>query len=127
MTDDGITVEETVVIITADTEAEATIEEMVVTAVVEAGAVGIQGPASIVPGPKGDQGDPGADGQNFSYDYNQVVPAATWVIVHNLGGYPNATVADSAGSVVEGDITYDNPNQLTIQFAGAFSGSAHLS
>lgn len=62
-----------------------------------------------------------------AYTHTQGVPANPWVINHNLGFYPNATVLDSANSVVEGDITYPSPNQMQILFSGAFSGVAYLS
>lgn len=67
---------------------------------------------------------PGAGG---SFTYTQTTPSATWVIVHNLGFYPNVTITDSAGDEVEGDVQYDSVNQVTLSFASAFSGVAHLS
>jgi hypothetical protein len=36
------------------------------------------------------------------------------------------TVIDSAGEEVIGNITYDDQNQVTITFSGAFKGSATL-
>jgi hypothetical protein len=50
-----------------------------------------------------------------------------WEIDHNLGWYPNITVIDSAGSIVEGEISYTNENSLVLSFASAFSGNAYLS
>jgi hypothetical protein len=49
------------------------------------------------------------------------------VINHNLGFKPNVTVVDSAGTIYEGEITYTNPNSLTVSFSAAFSGKAYLS
>lgn len=61
-----------------------------------------------------------------SYHHVQGSPDVTWDIVHNLGIYPRVTVIDSAGSVVEGDVTYLSPNELTIDFSAAFAGEAYL-
>lgn len=61
-----------------------------------------------------------------TYIYDQTTPSATWVIQHNLQKYPSVEVVDSAGTVVEGGISYDNDNQITITFVGAFSGKAYL-
>ena len=62
-----------------------------------------------------------------SYVHNQTTPASTWVIVHNLGFYPQAQVEDSAGTDIEGDPTHNSVNQMTIVFSAAFSGKAYLS
>jgi hypothetical protein len=56
--------------------------------------------------------------------HEQSSPSASWAITHNLGKYPSVTVVDSAGSVVIGDVTYNNLNQVTLSFGGAFSGKA---
>jgi hypothetical protein len=61
------------------------------------------------------------------YVHNQATPSSTWTINHNLGGQPNATVIDSAGNVVEGEITYPSANTMVLSFSGAFSGTAYLS
>lgn len=62
-----------------------------------------------------------------AYHHTQSIASATWVINHKLGWYPNITVQDSGGSVVEGEIAYTNSNTLTVTFTGAFSGDAYLS
>lgn len=61
-----------------------------------------------------------------SYIHNQLSASSEWTIQHNLGKYPSATVVDSAGSVVTGDITYISENEIKISFQGAFSGKAYL-
>lgn len=83
------------------------------------------------PGPKGDKGDQGdpappGSGGDLTYVHDQMVPSATWVVVHNLGKNPTVGVVDSGGSVIEPDIHYDNINQLTISFTSATSGKAYL-
>lgn len=62
----------------------------------------------------------------FEFIYTQPLPSATWVITHNLNCYPSVTVIDSGNSQVEGDVTYDSPNQITIGFSAGFSGKAIL-
>lgn len=62
-----------------------------------------------------------------AYVHTQGVSSDTWLITHNLGFYPNITVKDSGGSIVEGEITYTNSNSLTVTFSAAFSGIAYLS
>lgn len=59
------------------------------------------------------------------FEYDQVSPSASWSIAHGLGKFPSVTVVDSAGTVVEGDITYVDDNNVTVDFAGAFSGKAY--
>lgn len=62
-----------------------------------------------------------------NYTHSQSTPADTWVVTHNLGFHPNVTIVDSANSVVIGGVTYNSLNQLTLDFAAGFSGSAYLS
>lgn len=62
-----------------------------------------------------------------AYHFVQNTPSSSWVITHNLGWIPNVTVQDSAGNIVEGEITYTNTKQLTVTFSSAFSGNAYLS
>ena len=67
----------------------------------------------------------GSDVDAF-YVHNQGAPSATWVIIHSLNKYPSVVVVDSAKTQVEGDITYDNLDQLTVTFYSAFSGQAFI-
>jgi len=70
----------------------------------------------------------GADGDTPEFFvHNQGVPAAEWVIRHGLPFQPSASVVDSAGRTVEGDIQYVSPGLIKITFASAFSGTAYLS
>jgi hypothetical protein len=48
-------------------------------------------------------------------------------IIHNLGFYPNATIKDSAGDLVETGIDYINTNTIKLTMAQPFSGTAYLS
>lgn len=49
------------------------------------------------------------------------------VINHNLGFYPNVTVKNSAGDILETGIDYNNINQIRLTMAQAFAGTAYLS
>lgn len=68
-----------------------------------------------------------ATAPGFKFVFTQSSPASVWTIVHNMDGFPNVSVVDSSGSVVEGDVTYDTANQVTVAFTAAFSGTAYLS
>jgi hypothetical protein len=100
-----------------------------------------------VAGPQGPQGEPGLSGSDInttddltegttnkyflvtrvSYEHMQGSSSNSWVITHNLGFKPNVTVVDSAGNIVEGEITYTNSNSITVSFQASFSGYAYLS
>lgn len=49
------------------------------------------------------------------------------VITHDLGFYPNLTVKNSAGDVLETGIDYNSINQITLTMAQPFAGTAYLS
>jgi hypothetical protein len=115
------------------------------------GTQGTQGTAGVgtqgVAGPQGPQGEPGIGGSDInttddltegltnqyfkvdrvSFEHTQGSASNSWVINHNLGFKPNVTVVDSAGNIVEGEITYTNSNSLTVSFQASFSGYAYLS
>lgn len=67
-----------------------------------------------------------ATGLTRRYVHTQNSPSNTWSIVHDLGGKPSVTVVDSAKSVVVGDVTYVDNENITVEFTGAFSGYAYL-
>jgi hypothetical protein len=60
------------------------------------------------------------------YIHNQGSPSDTWVITHNLNKNPSITIVDSSGAEVEGAVTINSLNQITITFCGSFSGKAYL-
>ena len=66
----------------------------------------------------------GGVSQDANYVYTQSSPSAVWIIAHNLAKYPSVTVVDSANNMVFGEVLYDSINQVTLTFAGAFSGKA---
>ena len=91
----------------------------------QTGTTGPQGPQGD-PGPQGPQGEPGTGG-TASFTYTQNTAATSWNITHNLGFHPNIATVDSAGSSIEGSITYNSVNDLTAVFAIATTGVAYLS
>lgn len=46
---------------------------------------------------------------------------------HNMGFYPNVTVKNSAGDILETGIDYNSINQIRLTMAQAFAGTAYLS
>jgi hypothetical protein len=60
------------------------------------------------------------------YVHAQGMASTTWVITHNLGGYPSVTIVDSSKTHVYGEVQYDSTTQITLSFSAAFSGYAYL-
>lgn len=63
---------------------------------------------------------------NQRYTYTQASASDTWVINHNLAGYPSVTIVDSAKTVVVGTVEYNSESQVTVSFSTPFSGTAYL-
>jgi hypothetical protein len=61
-----------------------------------------------------------------NFVYTQTSPSAVWTINHNLNKYPSVTIVDSADNMVIGEVFYNSLNQVTLTFAGAFSGKAFI-
>jgi hypothetical protein len=61
-----------------------------------------------------------------SFIFEQQVPSSTWTIAHSLGKFPSVVVIDSAGTIVVGEISYTNLNQIVLNFSSGFSGKAYL-
>jgi len=83
-----------------------------------------QGP----PGPPGPPGPAGSAGSAV-YIFTQAgMPAATWVIPHGLGRYPNVKLFHSSGEVMQADWAYTDINTITIgPMVAAVTGKAYLS
>lgn len=67
-----------------------------------------------------------APGADLHFTFPQPTPLATWTIAHNLGKFPSVSVVDSAGTLVVGEVTYTDANNLQVAFNAAFSGTAYL-
>lgn len=83
-------------------------------------------------GPPGPPGAPGPPGSLTSYTHEQILPASTWTIVHNLGFRPSIQVFDSAGGEAEGTVAHLDVTTLTVTFTSggapaSFAGVAYLS
>lgn len=61
-----------------------------------------------------------------TFEFYQGTPAKIWVITHPLNKRPSVIVTDSAGTTVEGQVTYNSLSQITIEFSVSFSGYAEL-
>lgn len=61
-----------------------------------------------------------------SYKFDQVIPADTWIIEHNLNCYPSVTIVDRDGVINVGELTYIDVSSLYVRFSAAISGSAYL-
>ena len=68
----------------------------------------------------------GLTDQITTYIHNQLVPNTNWPITHNLGKFPSATIIDSSGQVVIGDVSYIDNNNINLTFTSSFSGKAYL-
>jgi len=61
-----------------------------------------------------------------TFVFTQGVPATVWNIQHNLNNFPSITVIDNAGTVVSGEYTYIDNNNVTLTFSAGFAGKAYL-
>lgn len=60
-----------------------------------------------------------------TYVHNQMVPATTWVVNHNLGKYPSITVHDPSGTELTTRVEHVSINQALVIMSFALSGTAH--
>lgn len=65
-------------------------------------------------------------GGDLHFVFTQSTAASSWTIVHNLNKFPSVTIEDTGGNDIEGEIVYDNSNQITLNFSSAFAGTAYL-
>jgi hypothetical protein len=61
-----------------------------------------------------------------TFIFTQVAPATTWNIQHDLNKFPSITVIDNADTVVAGEYTYIDNNNVTLTFSAGFAGKAYL-
>lgn len=64
--------------------------------------------------------------QSSSYLHQQSIASTEWVINHNLNRYPDPVVIDSAGTMIQGAVQYNDRNTLTITFNVPVLGHAEL-
>ena len=61
-----------------------------------------------------------------TFEFTQLSPSTSWNITHNLLKYPSITVIDSANTVVVGEYTYIDNNNVILTFSAGFAGKAYL-
>lgn len=61
-----------------------------------------------------------------TFVYEQGVASDTWVIEHNLNKLPSITLVDSAGTVFQAAVLYNDLNKCTILLNGLTTGKAYL-
>jgi len=61
-----------------------------------------------------------------SFVFSQPTPAASWVINHNLSGFPSVTTTSLAGNVILGQVQYLNGSTVLIVFSTPVAGAAYL-
>ena len=61
-----------------------------------------------------------------TFVYDQVTPATTWTVRHGLNKFPSITVVDTAKSVVVGNYTYVDNNNVILEFSAPFAGKAYF-
>jgi hypothetical protein len=81
--------------------------------------------ATVVP-VQGEQGPPGLSGAGYTHD--QVTPASTWTIVHNLQSKPPLTVvlAGAEDEPVFADVTYPDLNTAVVELPTASAGKVYM-
>ena len=61
-----------------------------------------------------------------TFVFNQNTVATVWNIQHNLGKFPSITVIDTGDTVVTGEYTYIDNNNVQLNFSAGFAGKAYL-
>jgi hypothetical protein len=61
-----------------------------------------------------------------TFVYDQAVPATTWTVQHGLNKFPSITVVDTGDTVVIGNYTYVDNNNVILEFSAAFAGKAYI-
>jgi len=61
-----------------------------------------------------------------TFIFNQNTVATVWNIQHNLGKFPSITVIDTGDTVVAGEYTYIDNNNVQLNFSAGFAGKAYL-
>jgi hypothetical protein len=83
-----------------------------------------QTPRTVVVRPeRGPKGDPGSGAPEV---HVQATAAATWIITHTLGHYPQVTVVDDAGAVILADVFYTALDSITVVHAAPRTGAAYI-
>lgn len=69
--------------------------------------------------------NPASDGDK-TFVFVQTVPNTVWNVQHDLNKFPSITVIDTGDTVVVGQYTYIDNNNVTLEFSAGFAGKAYL-
>ena len=61
-----------------------------------------------------------------TFIFTQTVPSTEWTVQHDLEKFPSITVVDTGKTVVIGDYTYVDNNNVILSFSAAFAGKAYF-
>jgi len=60
------------------------------------------------------------------FTYTQSVASSFWTVNHNLGRIPLVTTVNDSGTVIIGDITHTDVNNVQIEFSEPLTGTVYL-
>ena len=61
-----------------------------------------------------------------TFIFTQTAPSTEWTVQHDLEKFPSITVVDTGKTVVIGDYTYVDNNNVILSFSAAFEGKAYF-
>ena len=61
-----------------------------------------------------------------TFIFTQTAPSTEWTVQHDLEKFPSITVVDTGKTVVVGDYTYVDNNNVILSFSAAFAGKAYF-
>jgi hypothetical protein len=61
-----------------------------------------------------------------TFIFTQTAPSTEWTVQHDLEKFPSITVVDTGKTVVIGDYTYVDNNNVILSFSAAFAGKAYF-
>jgi len=74
---------------------------------------------AVTQGPQGPAG-------GAAFVFEQVSPATTWTINHNLGYKPSVELLDTGSQEIDGDVAHPSANQTVVTLNPASAGLARL-
>ena len=64
----------------------------------------------------------GSSGGDKNRVHVQAMASTVWQVAHNLDKMVSVTVVDTGGNTVEGSVTHNDLNNVTIEFSAPFTG-----
>ena len=68
----------------------------------------------------------GSSSGDKTFIFTQTAPSTEWTVQHDLEKFPSITVVDTGKTVVVGDYTYVDNNNVILSFSAAFAGKAYF-